>query len=57
MVNRHHQVPNAIGNGRKPDTRQITAGYTDIDICARGLVSEECGGDKVDYGGVRDEEV
>jgi hypothetical protein len=35
----------------KPNpNRGITGGYTDTENCARGLVSEECGGNKVDRG-------
>ncbi len=28
----------------------LTGGYTDIENCARGLVSERCGGNLIDYG-------
>lgn len=30
--------------------RGLTGGYKDIENCARGLVSEECGGNRVDHG-------
>src|SRR5262249_16514270 len=35
----------------KPNpSRGITGGYRDVENCARGHVSERCGGNKVDYG-------
>lgn len=30
--------------------RRMTGGYTSIEACARGFVSEECGGNTVDWG-------
>jgi RHS repeat-associated protein len=30
--------------------RRLTGGYTNIEDCARGLVSERCGGNPIDYG-------
>jgi RHS repeat-associated protein len=37
------------GNSWDPP-RGVTGGYTSIHQCARGLVSEACGGNAVDYG-------
>lgn len=39
-----------VGVPSKKDSHRVTGGYTDVDSCARGLVSEACGGNKVDYG-------
>jgi RHS repeat-associated protein len=30
--------------------RRLTGGYTNIEDCARGLVSERCGGNRIDWG-------
>ena len=30
--------------------RALTGGYADVESCARGFVSEECGGNPIDYG-------
>jgi len=30
--------------------RGVTGGYSDLEKCARGLVSERCGGNPVDWG-------
>jgi hypothetical protein len=33
---------------RRNPPRGVTGGYTDIENCARGLVSERCGGNPVE---------
>ena len=41
-------VTQRAGRGRKRSATGVTGGYSDIEQCARGLVSEACGGNKVE---------
>ena len=34
-----------------PDAQNVTGGFRTLMDCAKGLVSEKCGGNLVDYGG------
>jgi hypothetical protein len=43
------QLQQRAGRCKKRSVTGVTGGYTDVETCASGLVSEECGGNKVDY--------
>lgn len=45
----YEQMQQAAGRRKKRKLTGITGGYTDVEQCARGLVSERCGGNKVSY--------
>jgi RHS repeat-associated protein len=47
----YEQMQQQAGRRKKRSVTGVTGGYTDIEECARGLVSQECGGNKVDHGG------
>ena len=36
------------GRRKRRSIKGITGGYTDVESCARGLVSEACGGNRVE---------
>ncbi len=46
----YEQMEQAAGRRKKRSVKGVTGGYTDVEECARGLVSERCGGNKKDYG-------
>lgn len=41
------QMQQRAGRRNKRSVTGVTGSYTDIEECARGLVTEECGGNKV----------
>ncbi|MDW7708807.1 hypothetical protein SCY21_22695, partial [Xanthomonas euvesicatoria] len=41
------QLQQAAGRRKKRSVTGVTGGFTDIEQCARGLVSQQCGGNKV----------
>ena len=43
------QMEQAAGRRERRSVTGVTGGYTDVEQCARGLVSERCGGNKVNY--------
>ncbi|MDQ1818149.1 RHS repeat-associated core domain-containing protein, partial [Massilia sp. CCM 9210] len=45
----YEQMQQRAGRRKKRSVKGVTGGYTDVDSCAKGLVSEECGGNNVDY--------
>jgi RHS repeat-associated protein len=45
----YEQMEQAAGRRKKRSVKGVTGGYTDVEECARGLVSEECGGNKKRY--------
>ncbi len=42
----YEQMQQRAGRRNKRSVTGVTGGYTDVEECARGLVSEECGGNK-----------
>jgi hypothetical protein len=44
------QLEQAAGRRKRRNVTGVTGGYTDLQKCAAGLVSEACGGNKVDHG-------
>jgi RHS repeat-associated protein len=44
----YEQLQQRAGRRKKRSVTGVTGGYTDVEECARGLVSEECGGNRVD---------
>lgn len=42
----YEQMQQRAGRRKKRSVTGVTGGYTDVEECARGLVSEECGGNK-----------
>jgi RHS repeat-associated protein len=44
----YEQMQQQAGRRKKRSVTGVTGGYTDVEECARGLVSEQCGGNKVD---------
>jgi uncharacterized protein RhaS with RHS repeats len=44
------QLEQAAGRRKRRSVTGVTGGYTDLQKCAAGLVSEACGGNKVDHG-------
>ncbi len=45
----YEQMQQRAGRRKKRSVTGVTGGYTDVEECARGLVSEECGGNKKRY--------
>jgi len=45
----YEQMQQAAGRRKKRKVTGVTGGYTDVEQCARGLVSERCGGNRVSY--------
>ncbi|MFL6624673.1 MAG: RHS repeat-associated core domain-containing protein, partial [Sulfurifustis sp.] len=45
----YEQMQQAAGRKKKRNVTGVTGGYTDLEECARGLVSERCGGNAVRY--------
>lgn len=43
----YDQMQQRAGRRKKHSVTGVTGGYSDIEECARGLVSEACGGNKV----------
>ena len=43
----YEQMQQRAGRRKKRSVTGVTGGYTDVEECARGLVSERCGGNKV----------
>lgn len=43
----YDQMQQRAGRRKKQSVTGVTGGYSDIEECARGLVSEVCGGNKV----------
>ena len=43
----YEQMLQQAGRRKKRSVAGVTGGYTDVEECARGLVSERCGGNKV----------
>ena len=43
----YEQMQQAAGRRKKRSVKGVTGGYTDVEECARGLVSQECGGNKI----------
>jgi len=43
----YEQMQQQAGRRKKRSVTGVTGGYTDVEECARGLVSEACGGNKV----------
>ena len=43
----YEQMQQAAGRRKKRSVTGVTGGYTDVEECARGLVSVRCGGNKV----------
>lgn len=43
----YEQMQQAAGKRKKRSVIGVTGGYTDVEQCARGLVSERCGGNRV----------
>lgn len=41
------QMQQAAGRRKKRSVTGVTGGFTDVEQCARGLVSESCGGNRV----------
>ncbi|WP_446645352.1 RHS repeat-associated core domain-containing protein [Xanthomonas citri pv. bilvae] len=41
------QMQQAAGRRKKRSVTGVTGGFTDVEQCARGLVSQQCGGNKV----------
>lgn len=46
----YEQMQQQAGRRKKRSVTGVTGGYTDVEVCASGLVSQECGGNNVDYG-------
>lgn len=46
----YEQIQQQAGRRKKRSVKGVTGGYTDVETCASGLVSQECGGNNVDYG-------
>lgn len=44
----YEQLEQRAGRRKKRSVTGVTGGYTDVEECARGLVSEQCGGNKVE---------
>jgi hypothetical protein len=44
------EMEQAAGRKKKRSVTGVTGGNKDIEQCAKGLVSQMCGGNKVDYG-------
>ena len=44
------QLQQRAGRRKKRSVTGVTGGYSNIEDCAKGLVSEECGGNLVDFG-------
>ena len=44
----YEQMQQRAGRRKKRSVTGVTGGYTDVEECARGLVSEQCGGNKVE---------
>lgn len=42
----YEQMQQKAGRRKQRSVTGVTGGYTDVEECARGLVSEECGGNK-----------
>lgn len=42
------QLQQLAGRRKKQSVTGVTGGYSDVEKCARGLVSERCGGNNVD---------
>jgi hypothetical protein len=45
----YEQMQQAAGRRKKRKITGVTGGYTDVEQCARGLVSERCGGNRVSH--------
>ncbi|UOD27744.1 hypothetical protein INH39_19830 [Massilia violaceinigra] len=45
----YEQMQQRAERRKKRSVTGVTGGYADVEACASGLVSEECGGNKVDY--------
>ena len=45
----YEQMQQRAGRRKKRVTTGVTGGYTDVEDCARGLVSEACRGNNVKY--------
>jgi len=45
----YEQMQQAAGRRKKRRVTGVTGGYTDVEKCAKGLVSERCGGNRVVY--------
>jgi hypothetical protein len=43
----YEQMQQQAGRRKKRSVTGVTGGYTDVEECARGLVSERCGGNMV----------
>ena len=43
----YEQMEQRAGRRKKRSVTGVTGGYTDVEQCAMGLVSEECGGNRV----------
>ncbi len=43
----YEQLEQQAGRRKKRNVTGVTGGYTDVEECARGLVSERCGGNRV----------
>jgi RHS repeat-associated protein len=46
----YEQMQQRAGRRKKRSLTGVTGGYTDVETCASGLVSQECGGNNVDFG-------
>jgi hypothetical protein len=44
------QLQQRGGRRKRRSVNGVTGGYTNIEECAKGLVSQECGGNLVDFG-------
>lgn len=43
----YDQMQQRAGRRKRRSTAGVTGGYTDVEECARGLVSQACGGNRV----------
>lgn len=45
----YEEIEQRVGRRKKRSVRDVTGGYTDVEECARGLVPEACGGNRVEH--------
>ncbi|GAA6136454.1 hypothetical protein NBRC116583_02010 [Arenicella sp. 4NH20-0111] len=50
IMEQMEQMEQRAGRRKKRSVTGVTGGFTDVESCAAGLVSERCGGNKKDYG-------
>ncbi len=45
----YEEMEQAAGRKKKRSVTGVTGGFKDVETCARGLVSQQCGGNKVRF--------